>query len=195
MRTFKSQAHKALKKSRLLANRIGFTGFAAIASLVMSGVLLYSAKSILDKEGRKPSSEVPMELSIGKISLPSGSHFKKFENVMIRVSFGETPSEVIEFFREKPLTLLPNQSQNLDLSLELAEKWTEQNKAIFRVEIVQLGFVEQVLLRCKTAATELSSYNRSFTCSHPKENAAILSYRLGTKGSQPVSKTAVAKID
>jgi hypothetical protein len=182
-----------LKLPRTVVKKLGFSGIAAIASFVISGILLYSAKSILDREGRMPSSQNPLELQINKISLPVGSHFKEFNKVFLRVSFGEQPKDSMEFFREEPISLSQNESANLNLNLDLRNKWIESDKTVFRIEVIELGYVEQVVLRCTTATLELSSFNRSFTCSHPNESEPILSYRIGTKGSlAPSTKPAIA---
>jgi hypothetical protein len=183
------------KKAKKIAKKMGFTGFAVLGSFIASAVLLYSAKNFLDQSGRNPSSENPLELQINKISLAQGSKINSFNNAILRVSFSDKSGEFIEYFREKPLNIKQNQSEILDITLDLSKKYIQNDKTLFKIEIVELGLVEQVVLRCQTAAFDLASYNRSFTCSHPQETSPVLSYRIGTKGSTAPAKNAVARLD
>jgi len=57
----------------------------------------------------------------------------------------------------------------------------------FRLEIVEKGVFDTVVLRCSQVAREVTQYNRGYQCAIPGETTPVLSYRLAKKGAPPMS--------
>lgn len=165
----------------------------AITAVSLAGIAFF--KSDLSSD-RAPSSEKPtFELRINRLSTDSTGKLKSLHNAFVRVHFGDKGQEVSEFFKESPLTVKPNESLDLDISIELKDSWIVANKTVFRIDIVEKSFVETVAFRCTTAANALEAYDRSFNCFQPNSESVVLNYRLAKKGSPDPAKAtpAVAK--
>ena len=137
-------------------------------------------------ENRNPSSLEDYELQIQSLNFDNGSRLHALNNVFLRATFGE--QFAFEFGRNQPLTIERGSNRNLAFALDIDRSWIKNDELAFKVEIVQRGIIESVLVRCAQISKSVSEYNRSYQCSIPGENAPLLTYRLGKKGSTaPVS--------
>ncbi|MBS1983836.1 MAG: hypothetical protein JST16_06665 [Bdellovibrionales bacterium] len=162
-----------------------FTFKALLAALAVSSLVKVGVP--FTQGNRAPSSvDESYELTISSLALDVNSRVPAMENVFLRTTFAK--NRTVEFGRNERWKVARGESRPLAIKLDIERNWIQADDTMeFRVEVVESGAFDTVMLRCTQVAREVSQVNRSYQCSIPGENTPVLSYRLAKKGAAPVS--------
>lgn len=163
-----------------------FATKALLGAVIFSGAVKISLQMV-GHGSRHPSSvEDSYELTVQSIALDANSRLAGLENVFIRASFAQ--NQKLDFGKGEHWKIARGETKALALRLDIQRPWILGDDSMeFRMEIVQDGVFETVLVRCAQISREVSQYNRSYQCSIPGENTPVLAYRLAKKGAPPLS--------
>ena len=160
-----------------------------IASLALAGVITLITDG--SKSRAPASAPKAMELQLQSIAFPAGSKIHDMDHLVIRATFAR--DNVVELFRAQPLNLASGETRALDSKIDIDPKWLVNNELEMKLELVHTGgLMEVVVARCAQVSKEVLDYNRGLQCTLPGDQAPVLSYRLGEKGSTP-NKAVVAQ--
>lgn len=139
---------------------------------------------------RRPSSmEEPIDLTITQLNLDPTSKLRNgVQNVYLRAVINDNMT--YEWGKTEGWALAPGEKKPLEISLRIQNAWIKNDEIKFKLELVQNGFFNPVLVRCAQVSKQLSSYNRSFQCNIPGENTPLLVYRVGRKVDPAAQQTA-----
>jgi hypothetical protein len=118
-------------------------------------------------------------LQIQSLKLDANSKIKNLNNTVLRATF----SRVHKIDLAAIASLNPGEMIDVGVQLPIAREWIDQDRLEFKLEIVRKGWFENVVARCAQISKGLSQYNRSYQCTLPGEQIAILTYRLQQDGS------------
>lgn len=129
------------------------------------------------------------EITLNTIKLDPASRVSDKENVFLRLRFEENTA--LEIGRGQGWNLTQGGNILVDQKIPVEGKYIQGDETKFLLEVVYEQNVwgvtkaDVALLRCNTAAKELSEYNRSYQCFIPGEKTPVLTYRLAEKGVPP----------
>jgi len=132
---------------------------------------------------RRPSSTEEFELQIQSLNFDKSTRLHALDKIYVRATF--VGQFAYEFSKEAPVTVVRGESKILNFNLMVNPEWLKNDQLEFKLEIVEKSFFENVIVRCATISKDISQYNRSYQCRVPGEEAPLLTYRLGKKGSVP----------
>jgi hypothetical protein len=164
----------------------------------MSGLVLASLSLTLGLDwllnsnlNRRPSSNEEFELQVQSLNFASSTRLHSLDKIYLRATFNG--QFVYEFSKESPVSVARGENKVLGYSLPVNPEWLKNDQLEFKIEIVEKATFENVILRCATISKEISQYNRSYQCRIPGEEAPLLTYRIGKKGSVPGQLAANGK--
>jgi len=148
--------------------------------LTITGIALVSNHN----SSRQPASAFsPVTLEIKNIKLPENTQISSLHDISLVATFNQ--SHKLDLLGEKKLSLNMGQTLDLDLKLAIDSDWIQNDQLEFKIELVQKGFLDQVLVRCAQVSKKISDYNRSYQCFLPESDdqalsEALLTYRIST---------------
>ncbi len=167
-----------------------FKGFMPKASLFSLGLAAMVVFFAGQQSSRTPASNVQgFELHIQSLKIEVGSKLRHVSNASLRLTFDK--NTVLDLGKNEKLNLTSGDARKIDAHVDIKPSWIKDDSIEFKVELIENGLIETVLLRCSTVAKSLSVYNRGYNCAVPGETAPILSYRVARKGA-PLPNSSIA---
>ncbi len=162
------------KISNLISEITFFHATFAFFSVLALGVIQ------LGSVVRSPAQAEPTyTLHIQSLKLDVNSKIKSLDGTTLRATFARVHKLDVAAIS----TLSPGEMIDVDAKVPIVGSWIQGDRLEFKLEIVRKGWLETVVARCAQVSKSIASYNRSYQCTLPGEQIAILTYRLSQDGS------------
>jgi len=162
------------------------TFFSTSLGFALLGILSLTVSS-LQIQRRPASLDEHLTLKVETLKIQPQLKISKDDTLVLRLIVNRTH----EFDLTPQMRVNSGDEIALKSKVVVKPTWLNEGNLEFRLELVKIGFLNQVVIRCAQVSKKVNDFNRTFQCAIPGvEDVPVLYYSLrrGTLEGAPIAR-------